>query len=270
MEGDSRESDRMLNRRQYVTLVGASSIALAGCSGGGDDDGNSGDGDGGTSDGSDGSDGTDGGDGTDGEDETDSGDETDGEDETDEQDEESVLAPKTFSGSGNTSGEPVQMEEGLVVAESTHDGSGTFEITLDGGQLPKYLADADGGFDGKEAVYTDEREYTLNVVADGSWELTIRQPRADSGDSVPVSYTGSGSDVVGPVDLPEEVTARFSNTSSEFNAAVTVYPQIIDTASPLFGFVGPNSDAETLFPGAGISWVDIDINTDSDWTLEFE
>ena len=251
MKGDSSELDSLLGRRQYVALVGASSFALAGCSGGGDNEDSSGN------------------EGTDGEAGTDSSDETEGQDDQN-QGEEPEIEPKTFSDSGTLSGETVQMEDGLVVGEATHDGSGTFEITLEGGQVPKYLAESDGQYSGKEATYTDESEYTLNVVADGSWELTIRQPRADSGDSVPVAYSGSGSDVVGPVDLPEEVTARFTNNSSEFNASVTAYPQIVDIASPMFGFVGPESDAETQFAGSGISWIDISINTDSDWTLEFE
>jgi len=244
MEGDSSELDSLLDRRQYVALVGASSFALAGCSGDGDNE------DSGGNEG------------------TDSNDETGGQDDQN-QGGEPEIEPKTFSDSGALSGETVQMEDGLVVGEATHDGSGTFEITLEGGQVPKYLAASDGQYSGKEATYTDESEYTLNVVADGSWELTIRQPRADSGDSVPVTYSGAGSDVVGPVTLPEEVTARFTNNSSEFNASVTAYPQIVDIASPMF-VVGPESDAETQFAGSGISWIDIGINTDSDWTLEFE
>lgn len=255
MEDDSSEPDSLLNRRQYVAIVGASSFALAGCSGGGDDEDSGGNG------------------GTDGE----AGTETDREDGTDTEGQgdqnpggESGIEPKTFSGSGSLSGETVQMADGLVVGEATHGGSGTFEVTLEGDQFPKYLATAEGQYSGKEAVYTDESEYTLNVVADGSWELTIRQPRADSGDSVPVTYSGSGSDVVGPVNLPGEVTVRFTNNSSEFNASVTAYPQIIDNPTPVFGFVGPESEGETQFPGSGISWIDVSINTDTDWTLEFE
>lgn len=261
MERGNCESDRSLDRRQYVALIGASSLALAGCSGGGNDDSENG----GDSNGDRDNDSSE----TGGEDGTDNEDGTDGQD-GQNQNGESGIAPKTFSGSGDRSGETVQMRDGLVVAESTHEGSGTFEITLEGGQFPRVLARADGTFDGKEATYTQQREYTLNIVADGAWELTIRQPRADSGDSVPVMYSGSGSDVVGPVDLPDEVTARFTNNSSQFNASVTAYPQIVDTASPVFGFVGPDSEAENPFPGAGITWVDIDINTDSSWTLAFE
>lgn len=261
-------------------------VALAGCSGdgsgdgdssGGDDDGNSGtdgedgsdsaeDSAGGDSDGSGETDGSDGSDGSDGADGADSNDGS-GEEGEQTQDGAAGREPITFSGTGSSSGETVQMQEGLVVAESSHGGSGRFEISLEGGQFPLVIASADGGFDGKEATYTEAREYTLNVVADGSWEVTIRQPRADSGESLPATYTGSGSDVVGPVDLSSDGTARFSH-SGQFAVQVTVYPQIIDIAGPiLFRSFGEFED-DTIYAGNGISWIDID--ADGPWTLELE
>lgn len=261
MVQDRRETDRLLSRRQYVAVLSASSVALAGCSGGGDASENdaSTDGtdseDGNESDTSSGTDGNDGADGSDGDDEN-----------TQRQGGDSGIEPLTFSGSGSTSGETVQLQEGLVVAEASHGGTGEFEITLEGGQFPKLLASAQGSYEGKQAGYTANREYTLNVVADGSWDLTIRQPRADSAESPPVSFSGTGSDVVGPVDFAEDGSARFSH-DGQFAVNVSFYPQSITSAQPVFNGYGEFED-ETVYPSYGICWVDID--ADGAWTLEFE
>jgi hypothetical protein len=265
MSRDSKETDRSLSRRQYVAVLSASSVALAGCGGGGGDDGDD--------DSTDETGSEDGGDGGTGEDDssetagTDSEGGSDGGDEnTQGQDGNSGIEPLTFSGNGSESGETVQMQDGLAVGEASHGGTGQFRITLEGGQFPRALASGEGGYEGKGATYTENREYTLNVVADGSWNLTIRQPRADSAETPPVSFEGSGSDVVGPVNFAEDGTARFSH-DGEFAVAVTFYPQVIDTAAPLLNGFGEFDD-ETVYPSRGISWVDID--ADGSWTLEFE
>lgn len=244
MVQDGKGRDRLLSRRQYVAVLSASSVALAGCNGGGDDGENDGNAE------------TDGDDGK-----------SDGDDEnTPDQSKGSGIEPITFSGNGSMSGETVQLQDGLAIGEASHEGTGQFRITLDGGQIPKAFASTEVGYEGKGAVYTENREYTLNVVANGSWDLTIRQPRVDSAESPPASFSGSGSDVVGPVDFAEGGTARFTH-DGQFAVRVSFYPQTITTAAPLFRSFGEFED-ESVYPSYGISWVDID--ADGSWTLEFE
>jgi hypothetical protein len=252
MVQDSKEVDNLLSRRQYVAVLSASSVALAGCSGNGDDGENDG---GDRGDDSSGTDGDDGDDGSDGDREN-----------TQSANEESGIEPITFSGNGSMSGETVQLQDGLAIGEAGHEGTGQFRITLEGGQVPRAFASTDGRYEGKGAVYTENREYTLNVVASGSWDLTIRQPRVDSAESPPVSFSGSGSDVVGPVNFAEGGTARFTH-DGQFAVRVSFYPQTITTAAPLFRSFGEFED-ETVYPSYGISWIDID--ADGSWTLEFE
>jgi hypothetical protein len=154
----------------------------------------------------------------------------------------------------------------LAIGEASHGGTGQFRITLEGEQIPRTFASTEGGYEGKGAVYTENRQYTLKVVASGSWDLTIRQPRVDSAESPPVSFSGSGSDVVGPVDFAEEGTARFTH-DGQFAVRVSFYPQVITSAAPVFNGFG-EFEAETVYPSYGISWIDID--ADGAWTLEFE
>lgn len=158
------------------------------------------------------------------------------------------------------------MQDGLVAAEASHSGSGEFRITLEGGRYPRTLATSEGGYEGKEATYTDNREYTLNVVAGGSWNLTIRQPRTDSAEAPPVSFSGAGSDVVGPVDVSQEGSASMSH-DGQFAVAATFYPQSVQTAAPLFQSFG-EFESDTIYPSYGICWIDID--ADGPWTLSLE
>lgn len=251
MVRDGKKMDRSLSRRQYVALLSASSVALAGCSGGDDA----------------GTDGTDTEAGSDDSSETDSENGSGGGDEdTQSQNGSSAIEPLTFSGNGSMSGETVQLQDGLVVGEASHGGTGEFEITLEGGQYPRVLATAEGGYEGKQAGYTENREYTLNVVADGTWDLAIRQPRADSAESPPVSFSGSGPDVVGPVDVSQEGTANFSH-DGQYAVQVSFFPQAITSAVPLFNGYG-EFESETVYPSYGICWVDVD--ADGPWTIEFE
>lgn len=343
------ESDPLLDRRQYVALVGASSVALAGCSGGGD-----GGGDGGRSDDDQQSNDEESGDQNtgDSEDSDDSDQQSDDEaaepanfalsvsvplavdrggevqvditventggqeatqsitatlggntvttepatlgpgeqqslsrtitapDDTGEydltvtSDDDSVTkaltvevgtTPQTFSGTGQGGGETVQIEGGLVVTEATHGGTGTFEVSLQEVQFGTLVRET-GGYDGAEARFIDEGEYTLSVVADGEWEVTIRQPRADSGESVPVTYTGTSSEVVGPVELPQNGTARFSHTGQEA-VQVTVYTEQRPAGPILFRSFGEFED-DTVYAGGLVSWIDVD--ADGNWTLELE
>jgi len=103
----------------------------------------------------------------------------------------------------------------LTVVEATHtNGESNFQVSLVGGEFDDLFVNAIGEYDGETAALIDEGEYTLDVEADGDWEVEIRQPRAASGDSLPQSLEGDTpksmdhSSSMGATSLPGATAAR--------------------------------------------------------------
>jgi len=104
----------------------------------------------------------------------------------------------------------------LTVVEATHtNGESNFQVSLVGGEFDDLFVNAIGEYDGETAaLIDDEGEYTLDVEADGDWEVEIRQPRAASGDSLPQSLGATPpksmdhSSSMGATSLPGATAAR--------------------------------------------------------------
>lgn len=176
-------------------------------------------------------------------------------------------ATQSFSGSGQSVEDGVEIEGGLTVIEASHSGESNFQVSLvDGSEFSDSFINVIGDFDGSQADLIDGGEYLLDVNADGSWNINVYQPRAGSGDVLPESLSGSGPDVIGPIEFEGTHIASGSH-SGESNFQAQVYPMEGRFAETLFNEIG-EFDGETTFSYDGVGWVDV--NADGSWQINIE
>lgn len=175
--------------------------------------------------------------------------------------------PQIFAGTGEEVRRDVTIEGGLTVVDATHDGESNFQVSLVGeSEFDDVFINVIGEFDGSQAKLVDEGEYILDVNADGSWEITIRQPRSGDGERLPVSYNGNGPDVLGPVQFSGTGVASGSH-AGDSNFQVQIFPMIGSFPEVVFNEIG-DFQGETTYSFDDIGW--IDVNADGDWSVEFE
>lgn len=174
----------------------------------------------------------------------------------------------TFSGTGASVEQGIDLEGGLTVVDAMHTGgSSNFQVSLvNDGQYDDNFVNAIGEYDGASADLIDADEYMLDVEADGDWEIEVRQPRATSGDALPQSLSGDGPIVAGPFEFSGSHIATGSH-SGESNFQATVYPAEGMFGENVFNEIG-DYDGETTFNFDGVGWVDV--MADGDWSIEME
>lgn len=176
--------------------------------------------------------------------------------------------PQTFSGSGQTVIDDVEIIGGLTIVEGHHTGSRNFSVQFvspnkDSNQI---FINEIGTYDGAAADQIEADTYQIDVTADGSWELTVRQPRPNSGDSLPQSLSGQGPVVRGPFSFQGTHTAS-GNHSGERNFQIIIFPPEGDFGEIVFNEVG-EFEGETTFQHSGVGFVDI--TADGNWDIELE
>ena len=175
--------------------------------------------------------------------------------------------PQQFNGTGQEVRSGVQIDGGLTVVEATHDGNSNFQVSLEGdGEFGTLFINVIGSFDGAQAALVTGGEYILDVTADGSWEIELRQPRASSGDALPVDASGSGPDVIGPFAFDGTGIATGSH-DGQSNFQVQIYPATGTFGELVFNEIG-SIDAETTYNFDGLGWVDV--NADGNWSVSLE
>ena len=103
--------------------------------------------------------------------------------------------PITLSGTGQEATSKFSLETGLSVFRMNHDGDRNFIVWLlnDEGDQIDLLVNKIGEFDGSKAVgITKQGDYILDISADGSWTITIEQPRPSYASPVPKTLKGTG------------------------------------------------------------------------------
>jgi len=175
--------------------------------------------------------------------------------------------PQSFSGSGQTVEQGIDIEGGLVVVEGEHDGERNFQMSLaNDSEFDDSFINVIGEFDGAQAALIEGGEYILDVNADGNWEVTIRQPRSGQGEELPTSFAGNGPDVVGPVQFGGTNVA-IGEHDGERNFQVEIYPMTGSFGELVFNEIG-EFEGETTFSFSGVGW--IDINASGNWGIELE
>lgn len=236
-----------MNRRKLLLSSGITlSTVLAGCSSDDTDDGNgngSGNGNGGGNGGA-------------------IGDEGNGGDEVSEPE------PITVSGSGNDVIDDIDIAGGLVTANAEHSGGDNFIVQLvpNQGDYNTLFINTIGSYQGVAAELAAEGTYQLSVEAGGDWEIELQQPRASSGESLPLEWEGSMPNVYGPVEFggPHTLTATHNG---EQNFIVRVMAPEGDFATLAVNEIG-QYEGTTSFRHSGVGY--IDVQADGDWSLEIE
>lgn len=170
-------------------------------------------------------------------------------------------APYSLSGSGSTVVDGISTEKGLTIFEASYTGAGPFRVVFGDATI----FDESGAYDGETASMAGEDEYTLEVEADGDWELEIRQPRPESGQSLPQSLSGEGDSVHGPFEFARKngVTATHSG-DGEFGVVAMPkrgWPNEIINESGTY-------EGKETFTFGGLGW--IAVFADGEWTLEID
>ncbi len=241
-----------MKRRRVVQIVslGGLTLPLAGCTNDAAEGGTESD------DGGEGSDGGDGGAGDDG-----TGNETDDEITT-----TAGSGQQEFSGNGDALTDDFDIGGGLTIVEAVHDGGGEFGIRLmpvDDGNGTLFV-DSTGSYDGRTAWHLPGGSYRLSVVAGGDWEVLIQQPRDESGESPPLSFSGNGNDVHGPFEF--DGTYRPSGDYGGDRFIVHFLSATGDTREFLFhdGSIGNPPSFE--FHDVGY----IEVKSDGEWSVEID
>lgn len=110
--------------------------------------------------------------------------------------------PITLSGEGQTVTDQFELEDGLVVAEYDHDGESNFQIELwneSADEAAAYPVNEIGVVDGATAEGVTAGNYSLEVTADGAWNVTLVQPNASAalataGNDTVANATGNETD----------------------------------------------------------------------------
>lgn len=174
---------------------------------------------------------------------------------------------QSFSGSGAEVEQDVPITGGLTVVDATHtNGESNFQVSLVGGEFDDLFVNVIGDYNGETAALIDEGQYTLDVEADGDWEVEIRQPRAASGNSLPQSFEGDAPEVRGPFEFDGSHVAAGSHSGEE-NFQVHVYPPEGSFGELVFNEIG-EYEGETTFRHSGVGWVAV--QADGDWSVELE
>ena len=134
-----------------------------------------------------------------------------------------------LTGEGPSRTDLIIMSDGLLMVKATHSGSGEFVVTVFNEDHARGAAasgmgvhtgagsakgrdvtiNARGAYDGSRLIRInpgglfglDPGLYFVDVIADGAWTVELSQPRWDEGDPLPVSTSGSGDMVIGPIQL---------------------------------------------------------------------
>lgn len=174
---------------------------------------------------------------------------------------------QSFSGSGQSVEDGIDIEGGLIVVEASHDGESNFQVSLaDDSDFDDSFVNVIGSFDGAQADLIDEGEYLLDVNADGNWDVTIRQPRTGQGDELPTTIAGSGPDVSEPIMFSGTSVAT-GDHDGDSNFQVQIYPMTGSFGESVFNEIG-EFEGETTYSFDGIGWVDV--NADGSWSVELE
>jgi hypothetical protein len=175
---------------------------------------------------------------------------------------------QSFSGSGQTVNEGIEIQGGLTVARATHEGArDNFIVQLvpEDGDFESLLVNAIGEYQGETAAIIEEGSYILDVDAGGDWTVDILQPRSNGGDSLPISISGNRSRVYGPYEFNGTHVANGTH-SGDGNFIVEVYPQQ-GFQELVFNEIG-QFDGETTFRFGEVGWIAVEAN--GDWTLDIQ
>lgn len=178
-------------------------------------------------------------------------------------------APQQFEGSGNQAVGPFPLEGAIAVFTFSHQGSANFiiEILDANGETVDFAANEIGSIEqASSASGLRAGEYLMEITASGAWTVTIEQPQPSTGESLPVTRTGTGNVVVGPLDGDGAARVAYSHQGSA-NFIIEVldrFGQTVDFAANEIGAV----EGSSIVNLAGINY--LEITADGAWEIMLE
>lgn len=163
------------------------------------------------------------------------------------------------------------VEDGILVGSFSLDGGGALsaDIIDEGGSAsPRVFTRSAGHRTGESIISLDAGEYSLDIEAEGRWELELNQPEVHSDDlmDLPQSgLSGNGPDVIGPFWAPEAGSLSVTHDGHsafiiDIHAASGDWERIEETTGE---FDGNRSYAVT-----GTVWLNIE--ADGTWAVDID
>jgi len=141
--------------------------------------------------------------------------------------------PISLSGTGDYLSSPFELQQGIMLLHATHNGSGHFAIQVlpeegDGSELS---INAIGAYEGTRAHPVNADSFMglkpglhrLEIKGDGDWEAEITQHSWIQGDAVPLSTSGTGDGIVGPVMFNAGTISLKATHNGSGHFAILVY-----------------------------------------------
>ncbi|WP_254533538.1 polysaccharide deacetylase family protein [Natrinema gelatinilyticum] len=173
----------------------------------------------------------------------------------------------TFEGSGSGISPQFDLNEGILVANVSHEGEEiTVDVTKSGGTgRNENLLTTSGNTTGKSIMAVDGDTYKLEIDADSTWSVELSQPSVDADEleNLPVQASGTGSGVVGP--LWTNGRTRVVATH-EGDGAFIVDGYGAGGSREILVYRTGEFDNSRSYKAGGTVWLNVE--ADGDWTLK--
>ncbi|ESP87777.1 cell surface glycoprotein [Candidatus Halobonum tyrrellensis] len=181
-----------------------------------------------------------------------------------------AFGPETFSGEGTSSTDEFQLVNAPLTAEYTHDGEQNFQTTLiamEGESYQDvYLTNAIGSVEGsKVANVTTTGPFTMDVQADGEWEITLEQTPNPEIQPLPVEASGSGPTYLGPFEFGGATQFQGSHDGEQNFIVQSVPLDSFGFGDIIFNEIGTVEEATTTARPGDIAYLNVE--ADGDWSL---
>ncbi len=177
----------------------------------------------------------------------------------------------TFSGRGNSVTDSFVLPGALSVARTTYSGtSGDFTAELRTAETDTYIdlvaSENASDFTVSKPLGPDEGEYVLDVTSQGTWTITIEQPKVSSGGVTSFSGTDDGSTRL--FTLPAGTRSFSYIYRGPSNFIAQLYDANGRYVDLIINKVGNGRGTIELSPGAGV-YV-IGVVASGEWSIDLE
>ncbi len=196
------------------------------------------------------------------------------ENDVDESPSEPATGAIELSGAGQEATDPFDLEPGLAIFRMTHQGQNNFIVDLldESGQsaAPMGLVNQIGSFEGSYAQQVTAGQHVLDITADGSWNITVEQPRPDSAPETR-SFEGTGKTATEFFQLTEGLHTITLTHQGDANFIVDILNRDGAAVDPmgLVNEIGAFEGSTTVtVPEDGIYLFQVEAN--GPWTINVE
>ncbi len=156
----------------------------------------------------------------------------------------------------------------MTVFKMSYSGESNFIVWLvnSSGEKKELLANEIGTFTGTKGVGLDKGDFVLEVQGEGSWSVTVEQPRPTSVEEK-TSFSGTGQSLAGPFKLSGSKTFAMTHTGSS-NFIVKILGSDGKLKDLLANKIGDYSGSKLGGSGSGTYYLDVD--ADGPWTIQIK